>query len=82
MKAVKLEASWCGPCKMLTQQLDQRGIKIEVNDIDEDSSLARQHGVRGVPTILILNDDGTEVERFVGASLTDAQFEKLKELSI
>lgn len=82
MKAIRLTAPWCAPCKQLAMTLAQNAITIEVVDTDVDSSLAKAHGVRGLPTILILNDDGTEVERYVGAQLTPVQLSRLKELSI
>jgi thioredoxin 1 len=82
MKAVRMTASWCQPCKSLARTLDLQGINIEAVDIDENREMAMKYNIRGVPTILILDDDGVEVERIVGAMPNDAQFEKLKELSI
>jgi thioredoxin-like negative regulator of GroEL len=38
---------------------------IEVIDIDESSGLAIQYGVRGVPTLVMLQDD-VETKRIVG----------------
>lgn len=82
MKPILLSAPWCSNCTILKKTLDLHQINIEVVDTDADATLARQHNVRGLPTILILNDDGTEVERFVGAELKPAEIEKLKVLSI
>lgn len=82
MKAVKFEASWCQPCKSLTRTLTQQGINIEAIDIDENTEMAVKYNIRGVPTILILDDDGKEVDRYVGAMPNEAQFTKLKELSL
>ena len=82
MKAVRMTASWCQPCKSLARSLDLQGIKIEAVDIDENREMAIKYNIRGVPTILILDDNGAEVERIVGAMPTEAEFDKLKELSI
>jgi thioredoxin-like negative regulator of GroEL len=38
---------------------------IETIDIDESSNLAIQYGVRGVPTLVMLQDD-VETKRIVG----------------
>lgn len=36
-------------------------------DADRDRAVCRQYGVNGFPTILVVDADGTEVERHVGA---------------
>jgi thioredoxin 1 len=46
---------------------------IEVIDIDEKSDIARDYGIRSVPTLVML-DENTEVKRTVGA-LPQAQLE-------
>lgn len=70
MKVLKFEASWCGPCKMLSKTINEMGDKItmpiEVVDIDQNADLAKQYGVRGVPTMVIVDGEGREVGRKVG----------------
>ena len=46
---------------------------IEVIDIDEQSTVARDFGIRSVPTLVML-DENTEIKRTVGA-LPQAQLE-------
>ena len=60
-------ASWCGPCKMLAKTLEEvnTNIPIEVVDIDVLPEVAIEYGVRGVPTLVML-DENTEVKRMVG----------------
>jgi thioredoxin 1 len=67
-KVLKFEASWCEPCKMLTRTLSHitTDIPIEVVDIDQNRDIAIKYGVRGVPTLIMLEDD-KEVRRKVGA---------------
>jgi len=66
-KLLRFTASWCQPCKMLAKTLEGITIEypIEVIDIDEHQELAIQYGVRGVPTLVMLQDD-VETKRIVG----------------
>ena len=68
---VDFTAVWCGPCRMLdpiVEQLSQDwGDKVKVVklDVDDNSNLAMQYGVMGVPT-LILFVNGEAVQRVTG----------------
>lgn len=77
MKVLKFSASWCGPCKMLTKSIetirDQTDAKIEEIDIDEQPERAKQYQIRGVPTLVLLDNTGNEVKRKSGA-MTGPQF--------
>ncbi len=66
-KIVRFTASWCGPCKMLAKTLEQveTEIPIEVVDIDEQPELATEFGIRGVPT-LVMVEDNVAGKRLVG----------------
>ena len=66
-KVLRFTASWCQPCKMLAKTLEGITIDypIETIDIDEKQDLAIQYGVRGVPTLVMLEDD-VETKRVVG----------------
>ena len=67
-KILRFTASWCGPCKSLAMNLETAdiGLPIEVIDIDAHSDLAQEYGVRGVPTLVML-DENIEVKRLVGS---------------
>ena len=66
-KVLRFTASWCQPCKMLAKTLESIAIDypIETIDIDENQELSIQYGVRGVPTLVMLEDD-VEIKRVVG----------------
>lgn len=64
-------ADWCGPCKMIAPILQE--ISEEVDNVtilkvnvDNESSLAAQYGVRNIPTILFFKG-GEIVDKIVGA---------------
>jgi thioredoxin 1 len=67
-KILKFSATWCKPCKDLVNSLNIAEIStpIESIDIDEQSDLASQYSVRGVPTLVML-ENGIETKRLVGS---------------
>jgi thioredoxin 1 len=82
MKALKFEASWCQPCKMLTKIMEdaseQITVPVEKIDIDENMELAKQYGIRGVPTIVLVDDEGKEIKRQSGVMMEAQLLEFLK----
>ena len=69
MKILKFYSDTCPPCKLLTEQLLKRDTKhlniIQVN-VKIDTELKTKYGVRKVPTIIQVSDDGEELKRFGG----------------
>jgi len=82
MKLLKFYATWCGPCKGLTMTLngmtDKLTMPLEEVDIDAQMDVARKYNIRSVPTMLIVDDSGSEVKRVVGA-MTEDQIVKFME---
>ena len=70
-KVLRFTASWCQPCKMLVTSLNEVNtpVPIEVFDIEENEDLAVNYGVRGVPTLVML-DENIEIKRSVGYKTT------------
>jgi thioredoxin 1 len=66
-KVLRFSASWCSPCKSMAKLLDDvdTDMPIEVIDIDEQSELAVDYGIRSVPTLVMI-DENIEVRRMVG----------------
>ena len=71
-EVLKFKAVWCGPCKSLSNIMEGNdfGVKVTEIDIDEDMETAQKYAVRGVPT-MVLVEDGKEVSRLVGVHQLD-----------
>jgi thioredoxin-like negative regulator of GroEL len=48
------------------ESVDMPGIVVENIDIDTQGDLAKKYGVRSIPTMVMLNDNGDEVGRKTG----------------
>lgn len=59
--------------KSIESVKDQIDTAIEEIDIDEQTDLAKQYQIRGVPTLVLLDNTGNEVKRKSGA-MTGPQF--------
>jgi thioredoxin 1 len=66
-KILRFTASWCQPCKGLAMNLASAELTtpIEVIDIDKQSDVAVEYGIRSVPTLVML-DENIEVKRSSG----------------
>ena len=75
-------ASWCGPCKMLGPILDELSEEIDAKickvNVDEVDTLAREYGIRSIPTMIVFKD-GEPVDQLVGLMQKGALKEKLAE---
>ena len=63
-------ADWCGPCKMLSPELEIvaktiNEIKIYKINVDNNPEIARKYGIMSIPT-LVLYKDGTLVKKNMG----------------
>ena len=74
---VDVYTTWCGPCKMLDQQVfTNKKVAATYNahfinykadaERGEGINLARQYGVRAYPTALFINGDGQLIDTWVG----------------
>ena len=66
-KFIKFYADWCGPCKTLSSMIgslpESANLDIQSVNIDTEIDLAAKYSVRGLPTVVMLDDQGLEVRR-------------------
>lgn len=77
---LKFSASWCGPCKSLSanfKNVNLGDVELKEIDVDVDFEEAKQYGIRGVPTLVLL-EDGVEVKRHSGVLMADKIEEFIK----
>lgn len=74
MKILEFSApSWCFPCRQLAPRLKEEcerfNIPLDVYDMDTDegTEMAERYGIKSVPTIIALDDDGVEIGRDYGS---------------
>ena len=67
-KIIRFTASWCQPCKAMASILEEidTNIPIEVVDIDAQQDVAIEYGIRGVPTLVKIDNNGNVAGRMVG----------------
>ena len=66
-RILRFTAAWCQPCKTLAKNLESvnTNVPIEVVDIDVHTDTALDYGVRGVPTLVML-EGNNEIKRMTG----------------
>ena len=68
---LKMSADWCGPCRATKPTFESFAeSNPEINcrevNVDAEGDLAKEYGVRNIPTLVFLKD-GVAVKRHVGA---------------
>ena len=65
---LQVSASFCNPCQQAKRYI--KSIKAEDKvayiDVEENEALVAEYKVKNLPTFILLDFDGKEVERFVG----------------
>ena len=78
---IKLGATWCTPCKVLSKLIEDIDlgpyILVEI-DVDSQREQAMKYNIRGVPVLVVEDDNGNELRRSVGFLSQDKLKEFLK----
>ena len=75
-------AVWCAPCRMIAPVIEEiaetYGAKIKVGkvNVDENSKIPNQYGIRSIPTVMLFKD-GQVAEQVIGAN--PAEIKKIVE---
>lgn len=78
-------APWCGPCKMVGPVIDELAGEYEGKviigkcDVDENSDLPAEFGIRSIPTVLFFKD-GKLVDKQVGSAAKSVYAAKIEAL--
>lgn len=75
MNVMYFSADWCGPCKVfkpVVQQASQElGIPVNYINVDYDASLTQKYSITSVPTLMVTDNQGSEVYRKSGVMSRD-----------
>lgn len=74
-------AEWCGPCKMLGPILEELSNEVDAKickvNVDQESELAGEFGIRSIPTIIVFKN-GEKIDQIVGLRQKEELLEKIK----
>ena len=79
-------AEWCGPCRVLAPVIGELAtefagrVTVGKVNVDDESALAVQYGIRSIPTLLLFKD-GHVVDQVVGVVPKHVLVEKLRALA-
>jgi thioredoxin 1 len=67
-KILYFSAAWCGPCRMLGPIMDSVSEEVawEKINVDNNQELSIKYGVRNIPTLVLVDGDGVELNRSTG----------------
>ena len=75
-------AEWCGPCKMVGPIIEELAkeysgrVKIGKVNVDKNQSLAEKYGIRGIPSLILINN-GKIVEQLIGVQSKERLIEMI-----
>ena len=64
-------APWCGPCKRISQLVEQiseeiKYVKLVKMNIDNNEKTANEYGIRSIPTLMLFKD-GEVADTLIGS---------------
>ena len=81
-KIYKVGASWCGPCRMLKQELkDFELVPIIEIDADEDEAFCEKYNIKNILVLFFCDDNDNIVDRHVGFIQKKEVIEKITKIN-
>jgi thioredoxin 1 len=67
-KIIYFSAPWCGPCKVLGPTIERLTGELPITkvNVDEDNTISAKYGIRNIPTLVLIDQNGKEINRIVG----------------
>ena len=67
-KILYFSAAWCSPCKMLGPIMESVSDQVNYQkiDVDNNQDLSIKYGVRNIPTLVLVDSSGNELNRSTG----------------
>lgn len=85
---VDFSAEWCAPCRMMEPVIEEvteryhGTVDVVLVDVDGNQDLARQYGIRAIPTQIFFDADGEEASRHTGYCTADHVAGELAKLGV
>ena len=81
-KIYKVGASWCGPCRMLKQELkDFELVPIIEIDVDENEAFCEKYNIKNIPVLLLCDENDNVEYKHVGFISKKELIEKIINLN-
>jgi len=78
MKLLTFGSDWCSSCKTLKSALKNLQIESEDFDIDMHSQTFKKYSIKSLPTMVLLDNNGEEIQRLTGMQ-SIATLQQIKE---
>lgn len=71
-KFLYFTATWCVPCKVLKPKIEALSAELPITilDVDANKTTATEYNIRNIPTIVVIDEKGTVLNRLVGNNIT------------
>jgi thioredoxin 1 len=70
MQVLYFSADWCQPCRafkpLLQKTAEQLGVQVNYINIDRDPTMTEKYSIMKVPTLIVIDTNGTEQYRHSG----------------